>query len=186
MSALTRAAAAALALVPALAPVTRAGAGAAPPGAGAADGARAPFALTALRPVAGAAGALFDPRRDYAVFINYELGMHCVGFDVSYCCIIPPYNSVQAQVVRTGVAGAKPRLLCPGDGVRLRTRNHSKPAPITGGSSALMKAMGCIWMVTSGTCAASAAIRAPKAMPAPTSSVRPGAISARMRGTASG
>lgn len=37
---------------------------------------------------------------DYIISINYELGMHCTGFDFSYCCVLPPYNSVQAQVVR--------------------------------------------------------------------------------------
>jgi hypothetical protein len=27
--------------------------------------------------------------------------MHCTGFDFSYCCILPPYNSIQSQVVKT-------------------------------------------------------------------------------------
>ncbi len=35
---------------------------------------------------------IYSPRTSYAIFINYELGMHCVGFNVSYCCIITPYN----------------------------------------------------------------------------------------------
>ena len=39
---------------------------------------------------------------DYRIFVNYELGMHCTGFDFSYCCVLPPYNSIQAQVVRVG------------------------------------------------------------------------------------
>jgi len=43
-----------------------------------------------------------DAVPDYRIFINYELGMHCTGFDFSYCCILPPYNSIQAQVVRVG------------------------------------------------------------------------------------
>lgn len=47
---------------------------------------------------------------DYRVLINYELGMHCTGFDFGYCCILPPYNSVQAQVVRVG-RGPRPTLL---------------------------------------------------------------------------
>ncbi len=62
---------------------------------------------------------LYDPRNPYAIFINYELGMHCVGFDISYCCVIPPYNSIQAQAVKTGEQGGVPRLLSPDDGVRL-------------------------------------------------------------------
>jgi len=39
---------------------------------------------------------------DYIITINYELGMHCTGFDFSYCCVLPLYNSVQAQVVKVG------------------------------------------------------------------------------------
>jgi hypothetical protein len=83
---------------------------------------RPPFGLGLLRPVAGATGgpgSLYDPRGGHAVFINYELGMHCVGFDISYCCIIPPYNSIQAQAVRTAAGGGLPRLLTPEDGVAL-------------------------------------------------------------------
>ena len=80
---------------------------------------RPPFAFTLLHPAPGKTSA-YEPRDPYAVFINYELGMHCVGFDISYCCIIPPYNSIQAQAVRTGLNGALPRLLSPADGVQLR------------------------------------------------------------------
>ncbi|MDD3447802.1 MAG: hypothetical protein PHF72_02060, partial [Gammaproteobacteria bacterium] len=39
------------------------------------------------------------PKNDYNISINYELGMHCTGFDFSYCCVLPPYNSIQAQVI---------------------------------------------------------------------------------------
>jgi hypothetical protein len=51
------------------------------------------------------------PPRDYLIMINYELGMHCTGFDMSYCCVLPPYNSIQAQVVKTERNGDKPELL---------------------------------------------------------------------------
>ena len=27
--------------------------------------------------------------------------MHCTGFDLSYCCILPPYNSILAQIIKT-------------------------------------------------------------------------------------
>ncbi len=67
----------------------------------------------------GKATTLYDPKDPYAIFINYELGMHCVGFDISYCCVIPPYNSIQAQAVKTGGGGETPRLLSPADGVSL-------------------------------------------------------------------
>ena len=63
---------------------------------------------------------VYLPRNPYSIFINYELGMHCVGFDISYCCIIPPYNSIQAQAVQAGLGGGLPRLLTPGDGVKLQ------------------------------------------------------------------
>ncbi|MGE5240378.1 MAG: hypothetical protein ACM3NI_01920 [Bacteroidota bacterium] len=47
--------------------------------------------------------------------MNYELGMHCTGFEFSYCCVLPPYNSILAQVVKTQQSltngTAVPRLL---------------------------------------------------------------------------
>ncbi len=52
------------------------------------------YAPEVVSPAAGPA--------DYRIFIHYELGMHCTGFDFSYCCVLPPYNSIQAQVVRVG------------------------------------------------------------------------------------
>ncbi len=73
-------------------------------------------AKMALAPAGGP--KLFNPRNLYNIFINYELGMHCVGFDISYCCIIPPYNSVQAQAIRSGIKGGLPQLLSPDDNVR--------------------------------------------------------------------
>ncbi len=82
------------------------------------------FTMSALTKVqttdrSGKPAPLYDPRNPFAIFINYELGMHCVGFDISYCCVIPPYNSIQAQAVRTGVHGTVPRLLSPDDGFSL-------------------------------------------------------------------
>jgi mono/diheme cytochrome c family protein len=62
---------------------------------------------------------VYNPKNPYNIFINYELGMHCVGFDISYCCIIPPYNSIQAQAVKSGIKGENPRLLSPDDKVKL-------------------------------------------------------------------
>ncbi|MCL5024112.1 MAG: cytochrome c3 family protein [Nitrospirae bacterium] len=83
-----------------------------------------PFKLDHLKTVkekgpSGKTISLYDPKSPYAVFINYELGMHCVGFDISYCCVIPPYNSIQAQAIRTGERGKLPRLLSPDDGLSL-------------------------------------------------------------------
>jgi mono/diheme cytochrome c family protein len=67
----------------------------------------------------GKEGTFYGPKNPYNIFINYELGMHCVGFDVSYCCVIPPYNSIQAQAVKSGIEGALPHLLSPADSIEL-------------------------------------------------------------------
>ena len=42
-----------------------------------------------------------QPKNDFNILMNYELGMHCTGFEFSYCCVLPPYNSILAQVVKT-------------------------------------------------------------------------------------
>lgn len=77
-----------------------------------------PFGLGLLAPTkAQGHETVYNPKNPYNIFINYELGMHCVGFDLSYCCIIPPYNSIEAQAVRSGEEGARPRLLSPADQV---------------------------------------------------------------------
>jgi len=46
-------------------------------------------------------GAPTSFKHDYVIPMNYELGMHCTGFDFSYCCVLPPYNSVLAQIIKT-------------------------------------------------------------------------------------
>ena len=52
------------------------------------------------------------PKNQYNITINYELGMHCTGFDFSYCCVLPPYNSIQSQVIKTAWGRKKyPELL---------------------------------------------------------------------------
>ena len=52
------------------------------------------------------------PKNQYNITINYELGMHCTGFDFTYCCVLPPYNSVQSQVIKTATGPKKyPELL---------------------------------------------------------------------------
>ena len=37
--------------------------------------------------------------------MNYELGMHCTGFEFAYCCVLPAYNSILAQVVKPDSTG---------------------------------------------------------------------------------
>src|ERR1035437_7138190 len=54
----------------------------------------------------------YKPINDYNITINYELGMHCTGFDFTYCCVLPPYNSIQSQVVKNATGPRKfPELL---------------------------------------------------------------------------
>ncbi len=53
------------------------------------------------------AASTHKPKNDYNITINYELGMHCTGFDFSYCCVLPPYNSVQSQVIKTATGKKK-------------------------------------------------------------------------------
>ncbi|RMD67374.1 hypothetical protein D6833_00270, partial [Candidatus Parcubacteria bacterium] len=56
------------------------------------------------------------PRNQYLITVHYDLGMHCTGFDLSYCCILPPYNSVLAQIVKTAAhANELPVLLTEAD-----------------------------------------------------------------------
>jgi len=48
---------------------------------------------------------ILSDQPDFKIMMNYELGMHCTGFEFSYCCILPPYNSIVAQVVKPQAAG---------------------------------------------------------------------------------
>ena len=53
-------------------------------------------------------------QNQFNILMNYELGMHCTGFEFAYCCVLPPYNSILAQVVKTdkGINGEDfPKLL---------------------------------------------------------------------------
>jgi len=42
----------------------------------------------------------FPTQTDFKIMMNYELGMHCTGFEFAYCCVLPVYNSILAQVVK--------------------------------------------------------------------------------------
>ncbi len=82
-----------------------------------------PFSISFLKKVTvsinGKSVKAYEPVNKYNIFINYELGMHCVGFDISYCCVIPPYNSIQAQAIKTGVDGKLPIFLTPANKIKL-------------------------------------------------------------------
>ncbi len=58
-------------------------------------------------------GADLPIQTDFKIMMNYELGMHCTGFEFAYCCVLPAYNSILAQVVKPeGTDGADfPELL---------------------------------------------------------------------------
>ena len=49
---------------------------------------------------------ILSDQPDFKIMMNYELGMHCTGFEFSYCCVLPPYNSIVAQVVKPQVPGS--------------------------------------------------------------------------------
>jgi hypothetical protein len=58
-------------------------------------------------------GGDFADQTDFKIMMNYELGMHCTGFEFAYCCVLPAYNSILAQVIKPeGTDGADfPELL---------------------------------------------------------------------------
>ncbi|MDH5468973.1 MAG: hypothetical protein OEY45_00430 [Gammaproteobacteria bacterium] len=58
-------------------------------------------------------GSGFPNQTDFKILMNYELGMHCTGFEFAYCCVLPVYNSILAQVVKPAGAteNEHPRLL---------------------------------------------------------------------------
>jgi|GEM_PF-294981 len=78
-----------------------------------------PYTMDKLEAVEVNGKTAYQPKEDYSMFVNYELGMHCVGFDMSYCCIIPPYNSIQSQVIKVGKGTTLPKLMNPGDNVKV-------------------------------------------------------------------
>ena len=51
----------------------------------------------------------------WRVLASNDLGMHCADLDCRIFSILPPFNVVHAQVVQTGTATAKPRLLSGAD-----------------------------------------------------------------------
>ena len=64
---------------------------------------------------------ILSDQPDFKMTMNYELGMHCTGFEFAYCCVLPPYNSIVAQITKPQTiptrgrarnqAAAFPRLL---------------------------------------------------------------------------
>ena len=48
----------------------------------------------------GVLADMLPMQTDFKMMMNYELGMHCTGFEFAYCCVLPVYNSILAQVVK--------------------------------------------------------------------------------------
>lgn len=65
--------------------------------------------------VSDVTGGGFPVQTDFKIMMNYELGMHCTGFEFAYCCVLPAYNSILAQVVKPSTSenhgGEFPRLI---------------------------------------------------------------------------
>ena len=47
---------------------------------------------------------ILSDQPDFKMTMNYELGMHCTGFEFAYCCVLPPYNSIVAQITKPQTA----------------------------------------------------------------------------------
>ena len=57
-------------------------------------------------------GSDLPVQEDLKIMMNYELGMHCTGFEFAYCCVLPAYNSILAQVVKPeSASGTFPTLM---------------------------------------------------------------------------
>ena len=48
----------------------------------------------------GVLADMLPMQTEFKMMMNYELGMHCTGFEFAYCCVLPVYNSILAQVVK--------------------------------------------------------------------------------------
>ncbi len=64
----------------------------------------------------------FDENGSYVVIGYNDLGMHCMNQDFSQLCILPPFNSLHAQVIRRG---REPRIITSGVQVQYRIPNNT-------------------------------------------------------------
>jgi hypothetical protein len=58
--------------------------------------------------------AAAQPLGNYVILVNNDLGMHCMNRDHSYLSVLPPYNNLQAQVIRRGNAATMPSIVTAG------------------------------------------------------------------------
>lgn len=73
----------------------------------------APVALL-LAALASGPAAAQPVLGDYIVLVNNDLGMHCMNLNHANLSILPPYNNLQAQVIRRGDATRLPQLVTSG------------------------------------------------------------------------
>jgi hypothetical protein len=57
---------------------------------------------------------LAQPAGNYVVLVNNDLGMHCMNQNHLNLSILPPYNNLQAQVIRRGDATRSPEIVSTG------------------------------------------------------------------------
>jgi hypothetical protein len=43
----------------------------------------------------------------FKFMMNYELGMHCTGFEFAYCCVLPAYNSIVSQIAKPAIGNPR-------------------------------------------------------------------------------
>ncbi|MBS0204088.1 MAG: hypothetical protein JSS49_14375 [Planctomycetes bacterium] len=87
--------------------------------------------LIAYQPIPSADGAPPPPAKTaatskYVVFGYSLLGMHCMNDDFSEMCILPPYNTMRAQVIDR--SGEEPRIVTSGVDVRYSIPGNTSSA----------------------------------------------------------
>jgi cytochrome c5 len=67
------------------------------------------ISLIMLTIISWVAGVVFA--QDYIIIGWNDLGMHCANKNVASFCVLPPYNNVHAQVIKTGTAATFPQIV---------------------------------------------------------------------------
>jgi hypothetical protein len=70
----------------------------------------------------------------WRVLASNDLGMHCADLDYQIFSILPPFNVVHAQVIQTGTASQKPKLLADTDADVYYSATSSSIDPAGAGS----------------------------------------------------
>ncbi|MBU2500896.1 hypothetical protein KJ682_06165 [bacterium] len=62
----------------------------------------------------GVGGTFAQGPGDYVILVNNDLGMHCMNKDHSVLSILPPFNTLNAQVIQRGDPTRLPRIMTAG------------------------------------------------------------------------